>query len=129
MPNCLYVKTNTALILVSAQRQFSTITKYHLDTKSRLYLRRNCLMLSFFAILYPMTAYNRPRITTTDAAQASRKKRRKNLAAWWKKAGHMIRGFTKAPDENPYFCLKTAWHVQQELLCEPQHCRICSITL
>jgi len=44
-----------------------------------------------------MTAYNRPRITTTDAAKESRKQWRKKLDALWRRAGYVINGYSEKP--------------------------------
>lgn len=44
-----------------------------------------------------MTAYNRPKITVSEAAVIERKRWRKKLAAIWKRAGYVIRGFA-APE-------------------------------
>jgi len=40
-----------------------------------------------------MTAYNRPKITVSEAAVRERKRWRKKLAVMWNRAGYVIRGF------------------------------------
>lgn len=50
--------------------------------------------------LSPMTAYQRPFTTTTQAASQAKAKRRKNLAVWWRRAGYVIHGYSKSSKGN-----------------------------
>jgi hypothetical protein len=65
---------------------------FHLDPATKNQLATKLL----YAKLAPsMTAYNRQKLTTSEAAAKARARRRKKLAAWWKRAGYIIPTFTK----------------------------------